>query len=230
MKRNEFRNGADLAEKLAGRVSRSLAEIVAARGAAMLAVSGGSTPAAFFKALSAREIDWEKVTVTLVDERFVEPADPRSNMGMVARLLLQDRAAAAKFLPLYAGEKVDLKEAADAADAAFSQAGAPDICILGMGLDGHTASFFPGGDTLKDAASPDCSRHVMPMNAPGAGEPRLTLTLPLLLKAEMLALHIEGRDKLSVLEEAEQDGPVGSMPIRSVLRNAGDRLELFWSP
>lgn len=230
LKRNEYRSRERLAATLAEKVSDALGKTLTAKSEAMLAVSGGSTPAQFFKALSACDLDWEKVTVTLVDERFLAPANPRSNMGMVTRLLLQDQAAAAKFLPLYAGEETSLDDAADAADVAFSKAGSPDVCILGMGTDGHTASFFPGGDNLATATDPECQRRVVSMNAEGAGEARLTLTLPVLLKADFLALHIEGADKRSVLEKAQQEGPISHMPIRSVLRNADDRLQLFWAP
>ena len=98
---NTFANGAELAEALATRVASALAEAVAARGEASIAVSGGSTPKAFFKALSAKDIDWKKVVITLVDERFVPPESDRSNHALVSAALLQDNAAAAKFLPLY---------------------------------------------------------------------------------------------------------------------------------
>ncbi len=98
---HEFKDGAALAEALADRVSGVLADAVASRGRASIAVSGGSTPKAFFKALSSRKIDWSNVTVTLVDERFVPADNPRSNHLLVADNLLQGKAKAASFLPLY---------------------------------------------------------------------------------------------------------------------------------
>ena len=98
---HEFKDGAALAEGLADRVSAALADAVAARGKATIAVSGGSTPKAFFKSLSTRDIDWAKVTITLVDERFVPADNPRSNHLLVAENLLQGKAQAALFLPLY---------------------------------------------------------------------------------------------------------------------------------
>ena len=87
-----------LAEALATRVAEALAEAVAVRGEAAIAVSGGSTPKAFFKALSVKDIAWPKVVITLVDERFVSPDNDRSNHALVSAMLLQDKAAAAKFL------------------------------------------------------------------------------------------------------------------------------------
>ncbi|TXH84597.1 MAG: 6-phosphogluconolactonase, partial [Rhizobium sp.] len=96
-----FANGAELAGKLADKVAETLSSAIAARGSASIAVSGGSTPKAFFQALSSRSIDWGKVTITLVDERFVPADNPRSNHLLVQENLLKDKAAAAVFLPLY---------------------------------------------------------------------------------------------------------------------------------
>src|SRR5690242_3165924 len=98
---HDFGSRQDLAAALAATVAARLSKAVTDRGAATLAVSGGTTPALFFSALSAFDIDWERVTVTLVDERFVDPASPRSNEGLVRRALLTDKAAAARFIPLY---------------------------------------------------------------------------------------------------------------------------------
>lgn len=96
-----FENGAALAEGLADAVAKALSDAIAARGIATLVVSGGSTPKAFFQALSTRALDWPKVVVTLVDERFVPPESDRSNHKLVTDNLLRNAASAARFLPLY---------------------------------------------------------------------------------------------------------------------------------
>ena len=96
-----FANGAELARNLADKVAASLSAAIDARGAATFAVSGGSTPKLFFQELSARDLDWTKVTITLVDERFVAANNPRSNHLLVAENLLRNKAKAANFLPLY---------------------------------------------------------------------------------------------------------------------------------
>src|SRR3546814_15331554 len=87
-----------------------------------------------------------------------------------------------------------------------------------MGTDGHTASFFPAGDRLAEAHDPAGAAAVLPMRAPGAGEPRVTLTLPLIAAAGRVYLHIEGAEKAAVLAAALRDGPVEAMPVRAVLR------------
>ncbi|WP_337183620.1 6-phosphogluconolactonase [Shinella sp.] len=227
---HEFRDGAALTEGLADRVSTALADGIAARGGATIAVSGGSTPKAFFRALADRDIDWSKVTVTLVDERFVPADNPRSNHLLVSENLLQGKAKAAGFLPLYR-DAGSAEEAARIVSADAASLGHPfDVVVLGMGTDGHTASFFPGGSNLAEAISSKTPRGVITMEAQGAGETRLTFTFTSLQDARLLVLHIEGQGKKDVLAAATGDGPETDMPIRAVLRRAATPVDIYWAP
>jgi len=225
--RRTFTDKQQLADALAAAVAANLKTGIAGRGKASLAVSGGSTPVAFFQALSRRdEVQWEKVTVTLVDERWVDETSDRSNARLVKQNLLQGRAAAATFVPLYRGGDVP-----DAAKASAAQGTVPrplDAAILGMGNDGHTASFFPGGDTLSEALTAEGP--IVAIRAPGAGEPRVTLTLKQLLAAKALYLHIEGEGKVETLRKAEAEGPIEDMPVRAILRETSTPLTIYWCP
>lgn len=228
--RRDFEHGAALAEALATRVAGALSEAVAARGHASLAVSGGSTPKAFFKALSAKEIAWDKVTITLVDERFVPADNPRSNHKLASDLLLVDKAAAARFVPLYQAAE-NAEAAAEIATRATLSFSSPfDVAILGMGNDGHTASFFPGGNHLAEALDASRERGILTMQAEGAGEPRLTFSFSALQDARLLVLHIEGAEKASVLEKALAGPDEAEMPIRAMLNRASSPLEIYWAP
>ncbi len=225
-----FADGAELARTLADNVAASLAAAITARGTATIAVSGGSTPKRFFQELSTRDLDWAKVTVTLVDERFVPADNPRSNHLLVAENLLQNKAKAANFLPLYQAA-ASVEEAAKlASDATAAIANPFDVAILGMGGDGHTASFFPGGSNLKAALDPKTPRGIITMEADGAGEPRLTFTFSSLQDAKLLVLHIEGDSKKDVLTKAEGTGDEAEMPIRAILRRAASPVEVYWAP
>lgn len=227
---NTFANGADLAEALATRVADGLAAAIASRGEASIAVSGGSTPKAFFKALSVKDIDWKKVVITLVDERFVPPESDRSNHALVSAMLLQDKAASAKFLPLYHAI-ADAEDAAFAATTDAKRLARPfDVVILGMGGDGHTASFFPGGDHLEQALNPRTPRGVVTMRAEGAGEPRLTFTFSSLQDARLLVLHIEGEAKKPVIDKALVEGAASTLPIGRVIAAAASDTEIYWAP
>lgn len=203
-----------LAWNLASDVASALRAAVARNGKAVLAVSGGTTPTLFFDRLSEAGIPWQLVTVTLVDERQVPDTHARSNARLVKAHLLQNKAAAARFVPLF-----DNPQATAIGDF--------DVVHLGMGNDGHTASFFPDGDNLDEATDPLAFAKIVPMNAPGAGEPRLTFTLPMLLKASHIVLHIEGPDKRAALDKALGEGPIEEMPIRALLRSAAP-LTLYW--
>lgn len=213
---HECENRESLARALAGAVAEDLAKIISERGAATLAVSGGTTPALFFDRLSREDMAWDKVTVTLVDERQVGEESPRSNARLVREQLLQNNAASARFVPLYENS---------AAASGLSL----DVVVLGMGNDGHTASFFPGGDTLAEAVAPHTEQSLIAITAPAAGEPRLTYTLPKLLAAGRIYLHIEGAEKRQVLARAQSGGDVMEMPIRAVLL-APQPLTVFWCP
>jgi len=227
---NTFENGAELAQALAEKVAGTLADAIAARGEALIAVSGGSTPKAFFKALSVKPIAWSKVTITLVDERFVPETSDRSNHALVLNGLLQNEAAKAKFIPLYHAV-ADVEDAAFLATSDAKRLPRPfDVVILGMGGDGHTASFFPGGNHLEMALNPRTPRSVITMEAQDAGEPRLTFTFSALQDARLLALHIEGQPKKPVIDKALAEGKDGTLPIGRVIANATSDTEIYWAP
>lgn len=205
-----------LADALANDVAAELRRAIAAKGRATLAVSGGSTPKLFFERLSQADLPWQRVMVTLVDERQVPETSERSNARLVRQHLLQNKAAAAQFVPLF--ENVEAAKALRF-----------DVAVLGMGSDGHTASFFPRADRLKEAIDSGTSQRLIAITAPGASEPRLTFTLPVLEASGRLALHIEGDDKKHVLDKALADGPEEDMPVRAVLRSATP-ITLYWCP
>jgi 6-phosphogluconolactonase len=213
---HNFVNRETLARALANRVSQCLSKAITMMGDAVLLVSGGNTPALFFDHLSMAEISWDKVMVTLVDERQVDETSPRSNARLVKLNLMRNNAAAAHFVPLFENTAAAAKLI-------------PDCVVLGMGEDGHTASFFPGGDKLTEALDRNATCAISTMTAPGAGEPRLTYALPRLLEAKTICLHIEGQSKMQVLERALSGKDQTEMPVRAVL-HSGHPIEIFWCP
>ncbi len=216
-----------LADHLADAVAVELAGAIVRRGVAFLALSGGTTPKRFLSALSRRSLEWRQVTVTLVDERFVPESSTRSNAALVRSTLLTGAAAAARFVPLYS-PAADVEAAAGLADAALAALPWPlDAAVLGMGTDGHTASFFP--DATEPAAfDPANPAAVAAVHAESAGEARLTLTLPRLAEARFVALHIEGAEKRAVLEKALSTAP--ALPVRRVFDHAVVPVQVYWAP
>ncbi len=231
IERHDFPAPPELARALADRVAKDLGDGIGRRGQAALAVSGGSTPALFFSALARNaSLEWDRVVVTLVDERWVDETSERSNARLVRQKLLQGPAAEAAFVPLYSGGEVPDGAQMEKTSARFlNEVPRPfDAVVLGMGTDGHTASFFPGADNLQDALSRQGP--LVPITAPGAGEPRITLTLPALLETRALYLHIQGAEKAQVLETALAGNDVAQMPVRAVLRQEKIPLHVYWCP
>ncbi len=208
----------ELMQSLAKTVADELRAAIEQNGSASLAVPGGTTPEPFFLNLRKQELDWDKVFILLTDERFVPESSPRSNSALIGRSLLQEHAANATYVPLYmegdAPEEV-LQDLCAGLDKAFPL----DVCVLGMGADMHTASLFPGADLLAEALS-DAAPALLPMRAPGAPEPRLTLTAPVLKAANAIHLLIAGEEKKVALKLAMSGQDEFEAPVRVILNRS----------
>jgi 6-phosphogluconolactonase len=202
---------------LADRLTGDLAHALRMNDQVTLSVPGGTTPGPVFDILSAQDLDWERVAIVLNDERWVAEDSPRSNTALLKQRLLVSKASKATLIPLYA-------EAPAPEDklAALSEALAPhlpiSVLLLGMGTDMHTASLFPGADNLA-AALADDAPPLMTMRAIGAGEPRVTLTAPVLRGAMAVHVVITGAEKRAVLDRAAKLPPMEA-PIASILGQA----------
>ena len=215
------------ARGLATNVAEQLRGAIAERGRALLAVSGGRSPVAFLEALSGEVLDWDKVTVTLADERWVPEVHPDSNAGLVRRHLLKGAAAKALFCGLYHSAP-SLEEAAAIADRQVAELALPiDVLVLGMGDDGHTASLFPASPGLAEALDPAGARHCLPAWAPSVPHQRLTLSRALLAASRVQLLAIQGEAKLATLKAALAAEDEASMPVSAFLRAP---LSIHWCP
>ena len=220
MKEHICNSAAELAWQLAETIAERLHAAINLRGHAVLSVSGGKSPIALFEALRVLPLEWQRVTVLLVDERCVPHDHAESNTALVRRHLLKDGAAAATFVPFFDTLPATLDDAAlnglvNAANRRLATQPWPmDLAVLGMGDDGHTASLFPGGAGLRQALqSSGPVAWVRPSTAPHA---RLTLTLPALLATRELALAISGASKLAVFQQARL-GADEALPVSLIL-------------
>jgi len=177
-----------------------------------IAVPGGTTPAPIFDSLCAVDLAWDRVHVMLTDERWVPTTDARSNTRLLREHLLTDRAAAAVYLPLYADAPTP-EEKLDELAANIAPVLPLSVALLGMGADMHTASMFPEADQLERALSGDDI--LVAMRAPGAPEPRITLSAKVLNGAMNRHLVIVGLEKRAALEKARavsaQEAPVAAI-------------------
>lgn len=225
----EFASTSQLDEQLAKQVVMRLQDAIEKRGKASLVVSGGRTPKGLFQILSQQKLDWSKVYITLADERWVDATDDASNERTVRESLLQHEAAKATFIGLknqhdtpFAGE-AELENALQAIPLPF------DVVILGMGDDGHTASFFPGAAKLKDALDLNSTRRCLGITPLTAPHDRMTLTLATLLNSAHIYVHITGAGKHNVYEQAMMGDDIYQMPIRSVIKQTNVPVDIFWA-
>lgn len=203
--------------------------------AATLLASGGSTPLPLYQQLSELDVDWAKVSVALVDERWVDSDHPGSNTAFIHNSLLQNKASAARFVAMKNGEKTACL-GQPVCEQAYRQLPRPfDLCILGMGPDGHTASLFPaaqGLDTALDSGNSDlCAAITAHASAvTGALTERMSLTLSGLLKARQLHLLITGADKLAVYHNALASADESTTPVSAILRQQEIPVRVYWAP
>lgn len=225
--------GADINAELAQDIAQRLGAAIAARGFAVLSVSGGKSPIALFEALRRQPLDWSRVYVTLVDERCVPCTHPDSNALLVRTHLLQDKASAAHFVPMVSDTDQPLATPAVLAQAAsltLQAAGRTDVLVLGMGADGHTASLFPDALNLAEALDLNNPQPCIAMELanPPANAPFARLTQPLaqLLRARHIVLPLGGADKLATLRLAQQ-GISPTCPISCVLHQTQTPVALW---
>lgn len=200
-----------LANRLAEAVVRALKRALESQQSAVLAVSGGSTPRAFLQVLAQQALPWERVRVTLVDERCVPWTDSRANTKMLRDTLFapNTQSQRATWVPLTTPEGRPL-------DAEEVSLGSFDVVVFGMGSDGHTASWFPRGQGLYRLVDPHQPARLAATSAPGAPEPRVTWTMAAFQPWPWAALHIEGAEKVNTFRQAWSGDDVLEMPVRAL--------------
>jgi 6-phosphogluconolactonase len=222
-----FESREDLVESLSKKIVESLSKVLETREYASLALSGGSTPVKLLNRLSKAELKWENVRVTLVDERWVDASSQSSNEKLIRDNLLINSAKEAKFFPLKSSA-TSAKDGVKTLELQLKEfAPLLDVVVLGMGSDGHSASFFPKTKELEDALSTEAL--LCATTATAEPKERITLSRSFLLSAQNLFLHIEGKEKKRVFENAAKSDSVSEMPIISMMQQKIPLLEVYYA-
>lgn len=219
-----------MAEAVAAEIVAIVAAAIAAKGEALLAFPGGSTPRPIFARLLASPLPWQNLIIFPGDDRLVPIDSPLSNFRELDAMFA---GTGARLVDLTCAAS-DYHAAGDAADAKLQTLRwPPDLVWLGMGMDGHTASIFPGPDLESALDSPPSRRAVgvlpdpLPREAPVA---RVSLTRPAIRSAQSIAITLRGSDKRDLIERAIAEGPSSQFPVGRVLAGAEAPVRIHCCP
>ncbi len=213
----------------------ALSSAINHRQQASFLVSGGSSPQPLYNALSKTPMDWQRVQIALVDERWVNPGEKGSNETFIVENLLQDKAAVAKLIGMKSPHE-SAEQGLQDCESRYQQLQQPfDFTLLGMGPDAHTASLFPNASGLANALeleSPQLCAAIKaaPSEVTGTLTERMTLTLSGLLKSRQLHLLITGDEKLAAYKQALKANDPMQSPISAVLHQETVPVRVYWAP
>ena len=188
---------------------------------AVIAVPGGNTPRQYLPAFAKCKLPWERITVTLTDERWVDVNDEQSNERLVKHYLMHHLPENAHFV----GLKTDHTNPFTAVESVHQRLIALplplSVALLGLGEDGHIASLFPG-------LNPEISstRHCVAVAPPIAPSPRISLSLGLLAQSEQIALVITDQNKSRLLDQLTMF-PDPELPIVWLLQRFRSTIMVF---
>ncbi|MGQ5522995.1 6-phosphogluconolactonase [Chitinimonas sp. PSY-7] len=225
---HDYDSRIDLDICLAREVAAALETALRERGSASLAVSGGRTPVGMFQQLRQMRLDWSRVWITLVDDRWLPVDHADSNERLVRENLLKYQVEAANFIGLKTPAPTP-EAGLTEVESALAKVPQPfDVVILGMGEDGHTASLFPCSAELETAAAVDNPKQVVAVNPTTAPYARISLTLAAIVRSRNIFLHLTGEKKKAVFDAA-MDAPTERLPIARVFDAAHGVCHLYWA-
>jgi 6-phosphogluconolactonase len=212
-----------------------LSEAISKHGCATLLVSGGTTPGPLYEALSKTDLNWKKIKVALVDERWVDNDHTASNEALIKRTLLTNNAKVAEFISMKTAASTAVKGQSEVEQRYAALPQPFSLAIVGMGLDGHTGSLFPKAQGTKDALKADTAHLVTAINAiasdiTGAYTERMSMTIAALLKSERIIVLFTGEDKLEVFNAVQRSGFNEDLPISALVHQEQVPVELYWVP
>ncbi len=215
----------DLYQPMASKTKDIVDKARAERRRAVIALSGGSTPAGFYRFLAGYSMDWTNVHFFWSDERCVVATHPDSNYGMAHSTLLSKISVPPAHIHRVSGEEDPLLSAQQYEDEIRDLFDTPepavpsfDLILLGLGDDGHMASLFPETEALEETGRLVADNFVKKLKAH-----RVTFTLPLINAARNVVFLVAGASKApavaGVLKAADPQFPA------SRVRPAGD---VYW--
>ena len=216
-----FENKKNLESSLLLKISTCISDAIKKYGDARFLLSGGSTPMNLYSLLSEETIEWEKVKIGLVDERFVPIENLFNNETQIKNNLLKNSAKFATIFGMvynYENEILNLKMVNQQYKIFFERI---DFTILGMGEDGHTASLFPG-DKESEELMNTSNIGIFSTKSPSFPYNRITCSKELIANSNYIALFINGETKFNVLKNSIET----QVPISYFVKNSKN-MEIY---
>lgn len=199
---------------ISNKIQNILTDSINKNGKATLLVCGGSSPLKIFEELSIANLEWDKITISLIDDRVVEESNPDSNIFLLKKHLLKDKAANANFISLN-DNFADLLKANDFFD----------VAIIGIGPDGHFASLFPSMINSTDFLNYDSDPQVISTGLIGSPRyKRTSMNLALILKTLNIFIVAPNKEKMIVIDEGYKDK---MLPVYYLLNQPLRRIEIL---
>ncbi len=222
----------DMFSRLGDVIENDLRTAVSKNGKASYVATGGSTVPPLLHNLSRKTLPWEHISVTLSDDRWVNPSQSNSNQNLIETNLLANNAAKTTLIPLWSDTQC-AEQAADLAHESLSTMSLPfDVTLLGMGEDLHIASLLPNADGLKAAMAQNNERLVCtltPNTDEGEKDKRLSLSLNALLHSRAIFIVITGAKKWHALSKALMQTNSLKYPACAIVQNKKSPVHIYWS-
>ncbi len=229
---HEFTDRAELIEALYQVFTADLQQALDQHASATLLLSGGSTPAPFYRQLSTADLNWSQINVALVDERWVDADSAASNERLLRETMLINKAQSANFTGMKNDHRTPFDGEAEC-NTRYATLPSPwTICLLGMGPDAHTASLFPNAEGLGaalDSAHYCAGIRAVKSGVTGDNLERMTMTPWSILQSRRLILLITGADKWEVYQQARDNSPTADRPIGLMIHQQQTPLEVYWA-
>jgi 6-phosphogluconolactonase len=220
----QFKTSKELENQLATQIAAKLDLAIKKNGKAHLLVSGGTSPIGMFHLLSLKQLDWKNVTIGLVDERFVPNSSEASNERLVKENLMINEAQQAQFIPMVHALENELENLA-IANASYKQFHqAIDVCVLGMGEDGHTASLFPNDKASQNNLLSD-NISLLSTLSPNEPKHRISCSKTMLLSSDFIYIMLLGESKKIVLQQASAQ----KLPISYFTETENKVVDIYYS-
>ncbi len=218
-----FDTKVEIENYLAKEIEELIRENLELYGEVNILLSGGQTPLKLYEKLGSLPMDWSKINIGLVDERYVPQNSEFNNQHNIERALNLSSKEKINVIPMVVDANDPIKNIEKVNELYSPFYKRIDFCLLGMGNDGHTASLFPD-DKQSNAMLIQNQKDIKPSIAPTFPQARISCNKALILSAKIKILMLIGPDKLKVLEDAITN----NLPI-SEFTNPSDGLKVYYA-